>query len=207
RIDFQNRSNINLDYNPLDEFNYGYTKNNSLANRIVGGASINLFKNLQFKGLYAYVKENKKTTSYDDEKSYRVRAEVVQFTVAPTASSTPIYYLPTTGGRYSVTNWNRRNWTVRNQLVYDNNWKNGLHQLTLLVGQEAREKRIQSHSSTVRGYNAKLQTYASIDYATLRTDGVIGSVMPNGFGRSTLSDDSFDQMEFTTRFTSYYANA
>ncbi len=207
RNDFQNRSRINLDYIPLDEVNYGYTKSDALLGRIIAGASIKLLKGLRFEGLYGYVKGNNKTTSYDDAKSYPVRQEVVQFTVAPTPASTPVYYLPTTGGKYSVTNTNQRNWTVRNQLVYDNAWNNRLHQLTLLAGQEAQEQLIISNSSTVRGYNEDLQTYVSLDYTTLATTGVPAPVMANNIGRSVLSTDFFNKNEIQTRFTSYYANA
>ncbi len=207
RLDFQNRSNINLDYNPLDDFNDGYTKNNELTARIIGGATIRLFKGLRFEGTYGYIKGVKRTYQYDDTKSYPVRAEVVQFTVAPTDTSTPVYYLPTAGGKYSIIDHSRINWTVRNQLIYDNTWNNHIHQLTVLLGQEAQEQRSTSNRSTVRGYNEMLQTFAPVDYATLGSVGVENPVMSNDLGKSTLTEDAFDQSEAKTRFISYYANA
>ncbi len=207
RLAWQDRSNVSLDYVPLDEVNYGYTKSDAWMNRITGGARINLFKGLRFEGTYGYVKGTNKTTSFDDEKSYGVRTELVQFTVAPTPSSTPVYYLPSTGGKYAVTNVNQRSWTLRNQLIYDNSWNNNQHQLTLLAGQEAQDQLSVTNMSTVRGYNEALQTFGTIDYAKLRS-GVPGVVMPNYIiGMSTLSNDQFRQMESEIRFTSYYANA
>lgn len=206
RADYETRSRINLDYNPLDEFNYGYTKTDALLNRIIGGASIKLLKGLRFEGVYGYIKGSNKTSSFDSDKSYSVRSELVSFTVAPNASSTPVYYLPKTGGKYSVSNTQSRNWTVRNQLIYDNSWKNNLHQLVVMAGQEAQEQLSVLTSSTVRGYDEDLQTYVAVDYASLANPGVSSPVMPNNSGKSILSRDYFRKAEAQTRFTSYYGN-
>lgn len=207
RIAYENRSRISLDYNPLNEFDYGYTKSDALLSRIVSGVSVKLIKGLRYEGVFGFIKGTNKTTSFDSDKSYLVRSELVQFTVAATPSATPVYYLPTAGGRYTVTNVNQRNWTVRNQMVYDNSWKNKLHQLIALVGQEAQEQLTNSNRSTVRGYNESLQTYGPVDYVTLGSTGVISPVMANNTGKSVLSNDAFQQTESQTKSTSYYANA
>lgn len=209
RLDYEKRSRINLNYNPLDEFNYGYTKNDNLFNRITAGFRINLPKGFRFEGVYGYVKAANRRTSFDDAKSYLVRSELASFTVAPTAASTPVYYLPATGGRYSVTNANQRNWTIRNQLIYDFAWDNRRHQVTLLAGQEAQAQLLINNSSLVRGYNEELQTIGQIDYATLTgSTGLMNTVMPNNIGRSVLAINPgpFAQTELETRYTSYYAN-
>src|SRR5690606_17011676 len=158
-----------------------------LLNRITGGVKLNLFKRLRFEGIYGFIKGSNKTTSYDDAKSYVTRTELVQFTVAPTANSMPVYYLPATGGRYSVANLNQRNWTIRNQLIYDNASINRLHQVTLLAGQEAQDQLTVTDRSFVRGYDEDLQTFAAVDYASLGTTGVAAPVMANNNGRSILS--------------------
>lgn len=205
-LDFQDRSRINLDYVPLDEVNYGYTKSDALLGRLTSGVTVKLVKGLRFEGLYGYVKGNNKTTNFDDQKSYEVRSELVQFTVAPNTSSVPVYYLPSTGGKYNVNNRNQRNWTVRNQLIYDNAWNDRLHQLTVLAGQEAQDLLVNSNASTVRGYNEDLQTFGDIDYNTLKRTGVNNPVMANNFGRSYFYGIPFVQSEAQTRFTSYYSN-
>ncbi|MNJ95651.1 TonB dependent receptor [compost metagenome] len=206
RIDYQNRSRINLDYNPLDEVDFGYTKNNNFLSRNILGVNVKLLKGLKFEGTYGYIKGNGKIDVYDDTKSYKVRSELVQFTVAPNTTSTPVYSLPNTGGKYSLTNVNQQNWTIRNQLSYNNAWNNDLHQLSLLVGQEVQEQLEMRNGSTVRGYNEMLQTFGSIDYATLGVTGVSAPVMPNNFGRSVLTNDAFTQSERQSRFSSYYSN-
>jgi len=206
RIDFENRSRINLDYNPLDEVNYGYTKNNNFLSRNILGVNVKLLKGLKFEGTYGYIKGNGKIDVYDDTKSYKVRSELLQFTVAPNTASTPVYYLPNTGGKYSLTNVNQQNWTIRNQLSFNNGWNNDLHQLSLLVGQEVQEQLEMRNGSTVRGYNEMLQTFGSVDYATLGVTGVSSPVMANNSGRSVLTNDAFSQSERQTRFSSYFSN-
>lgn len=206
RADYEERSRINLDYNPLNDFNEGYTKSDALLNRIVGGFTANLLNGLRFEGVYGYIKGTNRTRSYDDASSYRVRTEVAQFTVAPTAADEPVYYLPNSGGRYTVTNVSQRNWTVRNQLVYDRNWNEQKHQLTLLAGQEAQDQLNNALRNTVRGYSESLLTSIPIDYATLSNVGVQNPVMPSNLGRSVLGPDLFSESEVQTRFTSWYAN-
>ncbi|NML22236.1 SusC/RagA family TonB-linked outer membrane protein [Pseudoflavitalea sp. G-6-1-2] len=205
---FQNRTKINLDYNPLDEFNYGYTKDEVLNNRLIGGVSIKLLKGLKFEGTYGFIKSAGRTRRYDDIKSYGSRVELAQFTVSPNATSTPVYYLPANGGKYTVTGTTSRNYTIRNQLVYDNAWNNRKHQLTLLGGQEAQEQLMQSNSNTVRGYNETLQTYGLVDYLTLNSVGLNNPVMPNnGSSKSVLSNDLYRESEALGRITSWYVNA
>ena len=206
RMDFQSRSRINLDYNPLDEFNYGHTKGNDLLSRNVLGFNVKLLDGLKFEGSYGFIKGNGKRASYDDTNSYGVRAELVQFTVAPDINATPIYYLPEEGGRYSEMNLNQQHWTIRNQLSYNKSWNADVHQLSVLLGQEANEKLESSSLNTLRGYNELLQTFGAVDYATLGVNGVSSPVMPNSYGSSLLSNDLFSQSERRTRFSSYFSN-
>ena len=190
---FQAKSGIDLDYNPLDEVNLGYTKSEDLHNRIVGGITLDILKGLRFEGTYGYIKGLSETKSFDDEKSYLVRSELVQFTIpSQTPGGTPQYGLPDNGGRYSVTNMSQTNWTVRNQLVYDMHWNNRVHQLTLLAGHEMQDQLLLYKSNTVRGYDPLLLTFTPIDYKTLSSDGISGTIMPNSGTRSTLMNDSFN---------------
>ncbi len=205
---FQDQSRINLDYNPLDEVNRGYTKNDALLNRVIGGVSLKIFEGLKFEGTYGYIKGTRETKAFDDELSYLVRSELVQFTVAPkTPGASPQYSLPERGGRYSVGNQTQTSWTVRNQIVYDKQWNDRQHQITLLAGQEIQEQLIMYKSSTVRGYDPVLMTFGPIDYKTLSSPGLTGTVMPNNGTRSTLINDAFNSSESQIRFRSYYANA
>ncbi len=204
RKQFEQRSRIDLDWNPLDEFNYGYTKGNAFLARITGGITVDVLPGLKFEGVYGYVRNNSEITKYDDEKSYLVRVEVAQFTVAETPEDTPIHYLPETGGRYSIQNQFSRNWTIRNQMTFEKTFMEK-HELTVLFGQEAQEQLTKLNGSTVRGYNEALQTFSPVDYEML-SKGISGAVVPQVGGRSSLRPDYFNQSEPLVRFSSYYAN-
>jgi len=206
RIAYEQRSKINLDYVPLDEMNYGYTKSDALLSRITGGVTLKLIKGLRYEGVFGLVKGSNRTRSFDSEQSFLVRNELVQFTVAPTVGSTPQYYLPVTGGHYSVNNTSQSNWTVRNQFIYDNSWQDNKHQLTVLAGQEASQQLMIANSSLTRGYDETLQTYGNVDYATLGVTGLSGPVMANNIGKSILSGRIFTESEARSRLTSYYGN-
>ncbi len=205
---YETQSGVSLDYNPLNEMNSGTTKSDGLLTRITLGTTIRLWKGLRFEGVYGLAKSNNKTTTYDDLSGYGMRSELASFTVAPvTPGSAPTYYLPNTGGKYAVYNTNERNWTVRNQFVYDNAWKNRQHQLTLLAGQESTDQLSASNNSVVRGYNQELLTYIPVDYKMLSTgNGLLNPVIPNTTGRSTLTPDYYSGSETDARFLSYYAN-
>ncbi len=206
REDYAARSRINLDYVPIDEFDRGYTKSDNLLARINAGITVNLFKGLKFEGVYGYIKGSGRTRTFDDQNSYRVRSQLVQFTQADNTTVQPVYYLPVSGGNYGVTNTGQRNWSVRNQLTYDNNW-GGRHQLNLLFGQEAQEKSSWSNTTNVLGYDDALQTYSSVDYKSLTNIGVMNPVMPKEYGQSILSSNLFSNGEVLTRFTSWFGNA
>jgi TonB-linked SusC/RagA family outer membrane protein len=202
---WEGRSRISLQYNPLDEFNRGYTKFEFMQARVNGGVEIDLFKGLRFVGNYGYIKGSRKQRDFESLQSYTVRKEIVTFTVSPTATSVPAYYLPTNGGRLSSTNGDNRNWTIRNQLMFDKN--RGKHQLTMLAGMEVQEQFNTSAITVVRGFDEDLLTSQAADYKAL-TGFILNTVWPNYSGvASTLGYDGLKTNETTTRFTSYYANA
>ncbi|WP_158995636.1 SusC/RagA family TonB-linked outer membrane protein [Mucilaginibacter sp. L196] len=206
RIDYQNRSQINLDYDPLDDMNDGYTKGNTLVSRNILGLNVKLLDGLKFEGTYGYIVNNSKTQNYEDASSYLVRSQIVEYAVAPTVGSVPIYNLPTTGGNYSVANSNQDNWTVRNMLSYNKSWNNNLHQLTVLAGQEAQDQHAISNTTIAYGYNQELETSAAINYASLGSPGVTNPVMANYGAGSVLFTVPFVQTETETRFSSYFSN-
>ena len=205
---FEGKSGIGLDYNPLQEYQYGYTRGDLLAARITAGVTVRLLDGLSFTGVYGLFRTAEKTRSYDDSRSYLVRNEAAQFTVPAAApNQPPTYYLPVTGGRYALTNATQNNWTVRNQLTYERSWDDKKHQLSLLAGQESQEQLAVSSQSVIRGYNELLQTYPAIDYATLSSTGVAKPVMPNSGSRSLLANaQPFNEAETRVRFLSYYGN-
>lgn len=208
KTDFERRTGVNLDYVPLEEIQRGYTHTASRFSRVTGGVVLSLLKGLQFEGTYGLIRSNDNAIAFDDEQSFGVRLEVANFTTpAPIPGGTPVHVLSNEGGHNRNSQWSQQNWTVRNQLSYQLNSHNDVHQLNVLAGQEAQEQFSQYSTTLVRGFHEMLQTYQLLDYHRLSTTGVPDAIMPNSNGRSLLSGNFFEQSEDRTRFSSYYANA
>ncbi|WP_316818063.1 SusC/RagA family TonB-linked outer membrane protein [Pedobacter nyackensis] len=206
RTSYENQSLISLKYNPLDEINTATTKRNLFSGRVTSGITVKLIEGLRYEGVFGISRGQNKQVNLLRQDNYTVRSELTSFTKAATVVGTrPTYLLPEFGGRNTVGNTLDKNWTVRNQLIYDREWNNRQHQLTFLAGQEAQEQYMNFVRSVVRGYNSQLLTSGAIDYATLGK-GVTGVVMPNGTSTSVLSPDLYGESEKTIRITSYYAN-
>lgn len=208
RIAYTEKSGIDLNYNPIGEFNNGKTKADIFQARATTGISINIAKGLKFEGTYGLWKSNTDKTIFEDSKSYAVRQERVQYTVAAkTPGGSPTYYLPLKGGRNTAVDSSGRNWTVRNQFSFNRSWNADKHQLALLAGQEAQERWYNYTQSTVRGYDDLLKSFQNVNYQYLQDSGVTGPVMPMIPNRSVMTALTYREAEGKTRFTSYYANA
>jgi len=206
---FETQSRLDLAYRPLEELDRGRTEFGSLLTRVTAGASLRLFRGLRFEGTYGYGFTSAGTSNYDAENSFPVRSTLVSFTQAPVAPSTiPTYLLPRNGGQYSTNDQQSRNWTVRNQLVFDTSFADRQHQLTLLLGQEAQERFGRNTYNSVLGYDPLLLTHQNADYFSLGVTGVANPVAARNTGnRSLYTQPVFTQSENMTRISSYYSNA
>lgn len=200
RADYQARSLINLDYSPLDEINSGYTKSNNLNINTSADIGIKLWKGLSFNGTYGYQLAPGTNTIYDDHSLYAERRLALAFTIAPTTSSVPIYNIPVNGGRYQTGTNDQRNWTVRNQLIYNSYLRGGKDRLNVQIGHEAQEQLSISNNTIVRGYDLNLQSFTALNYAIL-SRGIFGGVSS---GRSILNELPYSVFEARMRFTSYF---
>lgn len=207
---FEEASGLDLQYNPLLEFERERRKGEDFQARLVLGAEIEVLKGIRYQGLYSYVHGNASNERFLDENHYDVRLELAQFTVPGENPGEATYFLPEVGGHLINTFSQSRDWIIRNQFTYDLVWKDGNHQLSLLAGQEAQERRMKFQQTYARGYNDQLLTSTEIDYNTLTTSGVQGVVIPNNNGgRSILTRATIPNRfsETLNRFTSYYGNA
>ncbi|MBB6240324.1 TonB-linked SusC/RagA family outer membrane protein [Pedobacter sp. AK013] len=200
RLDYQNRSGINLEYNPLNERNMGYNKSEQVYSRIVGGGIVKILKSLRFEGNYGYNILSGNSTNFLDAGAYAVRRELLDFTVALPGEA-PVYYLPSSGGRLTESNVLQKNYSLRNQLVFDQNWDK--QQITVLAGQEATSQFGRSTRTIVRGWDDKLQTGQPIDYQMLN-EGLEENTITNA---STFLAENFTGGQSPViRTSSYYAN-
>jgi len=208
RKDAEQKSQLNLDYIPLLENNYTQNGTTALTARINAGLNINLFEGLQYQGKFQFQKGYVKSYNYYNKNSYKVRDELVYFTVAPASSTAlPTYYLPTTGGHYQTNNTSNTAWTVRNQLLFDKTFGEK-HQITSLAGTEVRGDLSVVHNTYRRGFDMQTQTYSPYDERALSTTGVSSPVILIGStSTNTLPAKSETFGEYDTRFFSLYANA
>ncbi len=206
KSNFERQSGIDLTFNPYDEIARGTSNSNSLTARVTAGARIDLYKGLKFEGTYGYSRGAGRTDDFESEESFIVRSTLVQFTQPAVAPSTvPTYHLPRNGGNLTSNDMVRKNWTVRNQFVFDREFSGLKHQVTILAGQEAQERFYNATSSIARGYDPLLLTSQHVDYNTLATTGVINPVAARNTGnRSTLQNPFFSEQEMTTRVLSFY---
>jgi len=153
----------------------------------MGGGTIELFKGLRFTGTYGYNYASSAMRAVRDENNYDVRVLKTRFTVAPTLTSVPQYYLPQFGGTLGTTNALSKSWTVRNQLTYDRDWDR--HQLTAMFAQEARSEQTVNSNGYFWGWDDAAQTYTLVDALRLQGTiaGVAGSV--SGINLLNLSPD------------------
>ena len=203
RTNYQTRSRINLDYNPIAEQSRAYSTNNTLSARFQGGGTIDLFKGLRFTGTYGYNYASTAGRSIRDENNYDVRVLKTRFTVSPTLTSIPVYNLPQFGGTLETTNALTKSWTIRNQLTYDRDWNK--HQVTAMFAQEARSEQTVNSNGYFWGWDDASQTYTQVDALRLQNTiaGVTGSV--SGLNLLNLSPNARELP--IARQTSYVASA
>lgn len=203
RQNYQARSGINLDYDPLAEVGLKHTSSNNLSFNMTANIVVKLWRGLSFQGTYGYLRAPGRYTSYEDNQSKDQRLNLLNWTVAPAIGSTPVYYWPTTGGEYITGRNDQRNWTVRNQLVYDATLRKGKDVLNIQVGQDAQESYWERSAYTIEGYDEMLETYPLMDYATLR-QGIPGTIL---YGYSAYHEQPYLYKNSLARFTSYFGLA
>ena len=201
---YEQDSKINFDYYPLNELGYSKFNSNLTAVNITANGSVKLWRGLSFQGTYGYQKTPGSSTGYTDNRSLSLRKRLIYFTVpASVPGGSPTYAIPRNGGDYRTGNNDQRNWTVRNQFIYQAKPANGRDNLSVQVGQEANETYGFRTSNTVMGYDEALGTFSLIDYQSLNTRGVPGSI--GGLVYLLPSPYSIEQSK--TRFTSYFGLA
>ena len=200
RTDYQTRSRINLDYNPIAERKAGYDDRTTRTINLTSDVNLKIWKGISFLGTYGYQVAPGINKNYQDFSVYNVRSQALNFTVAPTANSTPIYYLPVTGGSYLLSNNDLRAWTSRNQFIYVGMLRHGADRINIQIGQEAREELAATSNTRIYGYNSELLSGEMVDYQTL-SRGIFNTVAS---GRSVLSEVPYYEVEQRSRFSSLF---
>ncbi|MNX47239.1 TonB dependent receptor [compost metagenome] len=203
RTNYQTRSRINLNYNPIAEQSRADSTRNTLSARFQAGGTLDIMKGLKFTGTYGYNYASTAMRGVRDENNYDVRVLKTRFTVSPTLTSIPVYNLPQFGGTLQTQNALKRSWTIRNQLTFDRDFNK--HQVTAMFAQEARSEQTVNSNGYFWGWDDAAQTYTQVDALRLQNTvaGVAGSV--SGVNLLNLSPDARELP--IARQTSYVASA
>ena len=207
--ELETKSLLDLSYVPLDDMKEGFNKSKSFNGRINLGIVANLAQGLKYEGRFQYQQNYSKSELFYSQNSSKVRIELARFTkpANPPTTTAPTYYLPTTGGLYTLSNIDGVNWTIRNQFNYDHVFGQDKSQVTAIAGMEIQSAFSSNNSSTRRGYDPQSQTYQAYDEKELETNGISGAVYSNfGTPRNTLKTKTFSQGETEKRFVSFYSN-
>lgn len=207
--ELETKSLLDLSYVPLTDMKEGFNRSKSVNGRLNLGIVANLAPGLKYEGRFQYQQNYNKSELFYSQHSSRVRIELARFTkpANPPASTAPTYYLPTTGGHYTLSGNDGKNWTIRNQFNYDRSFGKDRSQITAIAGMEVQSAFSSSHSSMRRGYDPQSQTYQAYDEKELETNGISGAVYSNfGTPRNTLKTKTFSQSETENRFVSFYSN-
>ena len=87
RLNYENLSGVSLDYIPLEDNRDGFNKSTLLNARVNAGIEIKLWKGLSYSGRFQYQRSEGKAEQFNDQESFSVRRELVEFAQAATTEN------------------------------------------------------------------------------------------------------------------------
>lgn len=189
-----------MGYNAIEESEHNKFKTDDLYMKYFLQANFDILPglDLEIKGQYEKRKVNGKVN--DEADSYVMRSMVNEF-----ASTNPrggfIYNIPQ-GGRMYYRDTNYDNYNVRAQLNYRATFGEK-HDVTALIGAEARQDHSDVHIGERYGYDDKRLTYSQVDWKTLSQTGVVGQL----YASSRTKSENLYVSDVKHRYVSAYFNA
>ena len=184
-------------FNVLDVLDESKTKSHDVSIRPFVSLQARFLKMFKYNFMYQYEWNKSKNEQFDSEDSYAIR--MLHNSMVDTDGKA---HLPQ-GGRYSQSEVESKRYTVRNQIDFDNSWKD--HRVTAIAGLEFRENKIpKSTSQLFYGYDPQTLTSDQMNWQEFR-DGVGTSALSGS--RITLSGRPGTLKETRHRYASFYANA
>lgn len=192
-------TNVDMSFSPVDDYNRSFNREKTTNVRINTGLTIDLLPGLKYEGRFQYSRAISKNEMYMPAENWLVREEYLTAYTEETGAS----LMPSQGGHFELVNNDTYDWTLRNQLIYDNNFDDGKHQLTALVGTEVRKYLSSGADTYVKGYDYQTMLHTKYDMYALGA-----AVMDAIFGGSynTFYSNYYTQTEADLRYFSLYAN-
>lgn len=202
REKFASRKNMHdMSYNPYDDMFLNTVSGNTLGIRAGGNITITLAKGLTLTGGGMWSKSKTNEKGIQDGESFYVRWYVNRMTDATNSAKK---YLPN-GDIVDESLNEASNWTLRSQLNFNRDFKDGKHRITALGGIEVRSVQSYRNSFDTRvGYNKISGQYVPMDIVSFNA-GLNKPKMVDNYASFTLKQGSIGFTE--NRFASYYGNA
>lgn len=184
-------------YYPSEDYKHVRT-NRNIQNLLFNiGLDYKIVKGLSLNLLYQMEREESKTKSLFDLQSYYARDLINTFTQINNATGQVTYKIPV-GGVYDLTNNSLTGNNFRIGFNYSKEWTN--HNLTIIAGNEIRERKLVTGGYRTYGYNEDPQTSAKVDNINTYPSYITGSAMliPD------YSGGSFSVSNI--RYVSFYGN-
>lgn len=154
-----------------------------------------LYKGLKGSVSYANERSFGENRAFNDEKSYKNRLLLNEFTpIGETTNTIGI----NKGGIYNIINSSMNNYTVRGQLNYDATFDQK-HEITAIAGSEIRQTQAGQGMKTMYGYNPQTGFNRDVSYAQNSYNTLMGYLSGLSGGPT--------QADRTRRFLSYFSNA
>lgn len=198
REEIEKQTGTDMSFYPVDDFNDNTSHTIDTNIRLNTGLSVDIVKGLRYEARFQYSRFHSKTEKYYPGSTWKIREE--RLTATP--QSTLKCALPSTGGNFILDNGLITDWTLRNQLTYNNDFNDGLHQLNVLVGTEVREYKNTVFKNFLRGYDMQSMQYTPYD------DYNLNRITNPVYGNTTVSFNKnyYTQTEAMRRYFSLYGN-
>ena len=189
-----------MGYNAIEESGKNKKKTDDLYMKYFLQANFDLLPGLDFEFKAQYEKRKVNASEYDEADSYMMRSMINEFASANSRGGFT-YNIPD-GGHQIYNDSNYDNYNVRAQFNYRNTFGDK-HDVTALIGGEAREDKSNQHIGERYGFDAQRLTYSQVDWLTLSQSGVVGQLYAN----SRTKSENLYVGDVKHRYVSAYFNA
>ncbi|SER88652.1 SusC/RagA family TonB-linked outer membrane protein [Pedobacter rhizosphaerae] len=191
-------------FNILESLNEGLTEANTVSLRAFANIQAKIMDGLNFSSQIQYEMGTTKSEQIYDVNSYKMRAAYNALVAFTPATNVYTFGLPT-GGRISQNMQQKKSYTFRNQLSYDESFDGGKHSIAAIAGTEMRQTFLPIGMTDIRyGYDPVTLTSTIINNQTVSQTGLPSYIFG---GNKTLGIAGRSFQETKHRNLSYFSNA
>lgn len=191
---------LNYDYNPIDEVANNDNTIKGLSTRLQFGINYKLIDGLSFSSKFQYER------NYSEKEGLMTTDHPIWRAVLNDYYIDGEYVNLPYGGKLELSSNRTSAWTIRNQFDYRKNFNGDKHQITALVGFEARKSTYRNKYSLILGYDP--ESALGSPYDVLLFDNYDGKGRGNSSeAYNLINNDWYPEINFgDTRERSYYFN-